>query len=48
MTSSEIISTWKTNPQIREEFLNDISRYEAYLKAEENGQIRMVRTPIIK
>ena len=46
--SEEIIKTWKENPEIREEFNNDLAAYAAFREAEANGLVKFTRAPIIK
>ncbi len=38
----KIIRQWKSDPDLRAEFMGDITAYEAYLKACDKGLVRIL------
>ena len=40
--SERIIRTWKASPELRSEFMNDITSYEAFCRADTAGLVRII------
>ena len=39
--SEKIIREWKSSPELRSEFMNDVASYEAYRRADAKGLVRI-------
>ena len=39
--SEKIIREWKSSPELRSEFMNDVTSYEAYCRANAVGLVRI-------
>jgi hypothetical protein len=40
--AANIISTWKSDPKLRDEFRNDLTHYAAYRRAQAGGRFKVL------